>query len=754
MRQSPASSFRFSALPLWLTSALLPLWPEVSLASLGLWLVWQGLNHRDRPFPWHPVAIATLLCCPALIRALTRDWSAGHSGMLWLTGLVVSGLLLLSDQQRSQVMQSLGLAPLLSLPVALWANFANPPMLALGWGATGLWAIALLGNGTDQPERLTQTRRWLLGFAAAIGLGGGWWLGTFALRLGLGVGLLILALQQRWGPTLWQTWTRSPLGRLGVVSAGVGVGLLWPFPTAVLAPDPAGLLWRCAHDQIQHNLLRWLVGRGVQSVTTTCSTLTGVTADNMSGLLQLWAELGLLGLAALLTLGIVTGDRYHQLLDNSDLPRSQLAGGAAVLALWCVVLPFQADWLNSGLTPLLLGLCLAIPWTRSLPLHLPPAVDWLLLTALALQVNSAFWAAPLAWSWLVIRVIEQLQQRDWRGLGCWAAIALLFLPPLLWAQPTLEPSVTWSVYVLLGLGLVGATGLGRDRSLRILRWIGLLPLIWLLLNLQAIDWTIRISMGDLYINQVGILTVIATVPALLLTWRDRRWRGLYLLSSLAGGVIILGTASRICLGALVLSIGLTAVLNWQGRSQRSLLWLLPGFGLFLLGVAGLRPDLIGRYLEFYDPARIAIARCYASQAWFNGPVRFWVGNGYGQAAAVCQPPLTLNRVSHAHNFVLQLLADNGVLVLAIVLVGLAATLIRLWQPSQQSADADQQLLGQWLLVSLAIGLVLHLFEGSFFKLPLLQLLIGLLLGLPWLGQVIPATTPLAKGLPSSSSPLA
>ncbi|ABB58322.1 O-antigen ligase family protein [Synechococcus elongatus] len=754
MMPSPAGSFRVSVIPLWLASTLLPLWPEASLASLGLWLIWQTLSNRDRRFPWQPVAIATLLCSPAIVRALTRDWSVGQSEMLWLTGVIVSGWLSLSDQQRSQVTLSLGLAPLLSLPTLIWSDSLNPMMLTVTWAATGLWAIAILFNFTDQPQRLSPAWRWPLGIAAAIGLGGSWWLGSFTLRLGWGVGLLIVVLLQRWGITLWRTWTRSPLGRLGVISTGIGLGLLWPFPTAVLAPDPAGLLWRCAQDQIQHNLLRWLVGRGVQSVTTTCSTLTGETADNMSGLLQLWAELGLLGLAAVLTLGFVAGDRYRQLLASSDLPRSQLGGGAALLGFWVVMLLFQTDWLNSGLTPLLLGLSLAIPWTRSLPLRLPTTVDWLLLVALALQVNSAFWAVPLAGSWLVICVIEQLQQRDWRGLGCWATIALIFLPPVFWAKPTLDPSVTWSAYVLLGFGLIGSTGLGHDRSLRLLRWIGLLPLIWLLLNLQAIDWTIRISMGDLYINQVGILTVIATVPALLLTWRDRTWRGLYLLSSLAGGVIILGTASRICLGAFVLAIGMTGVLNWQGRSRRSLIWLLPGFGLLLLGVIALRPDLVGRYLEFYDPARIAIARCYVSQAWMNGPVSFWVGQGYGQAAAICQPPLTLNRVSHAHNFVLQLLADNGILVLAIVLVGLTATVIRLWQQIQQSADADQQLLRQWLLVSLVTGLVLHLFEGSFFKLPLLQLLIGLLLGLPWLGHLMPSRSPQTKGLPTSSSPLA
>ncbi|WP_338429316.1 hypothetical protein [Synechococcus elongatus] len=747
LSQLGQSQRRLVSLPLWIASGLLPLWPEVSLAGLGVWLALTWRNSRDRALSRtliYPLAIATLLCGPALI----RGWSVWQAGMLWLTGLVVSGVLLLTDQRRQELIESLSLAPVLSLPAVIWTDSLNEPTLALGWGVTGLWAIA-----TVLTPKAVPSGRWLTGLAAAIGLGGSWWLGSFGLRLGLLVGLFLLALQQSWGQRLWHACTRSPLRRLGLISLGVGSGLIWPFPTTILDPGPQGLLWRCAQDQIQHNTLRWLTGRGTQYVAETCANLTGVPAENMSGLLQLWAELGLLGLTAVFTLGIVTGDRYRQLLTDSALPRSQLSGGLAGLAVLALLLPFDSHWLTGGLTPVLLGVSLAIPWTRSRPLRLPAAVDWLLLAALALQVNSAFWAAPLAWSWLVIRLIEQLHQRDWRGLFCWAAIALLFLPPLFWAKPTFDPSVSWSAYVLLGLGLIGATGLGRDRSLRLLRWIGLLPLLWLLANLQAIDWTIRIGMGDLYINQVGILTVIATVPALLLTWHDRSWRGLYLLSTLAGTILVLGTASRICLGALVLVLGLTVVLNLRTCQWRSLLWLLPSIGLFGLGLAGLRPDLVGRYLEFYDPARLAIARCYATQAWINWPLSFWVGNGYSQAAAICQPPLTLNRVSHAHNFVLQLLADNGVLVLAIVLLGLALTLARLWQQTRSAREEADLLLGQWLLISLVIGVVLHLFEGSFFKLPLLQLLIGLVLGLPWLGNLTPVPQPTLQGRPVSDVPL-
>lgn len=739
------SKHQVTLLPLWIASGLLPLWPVASLASLGVWLVLEWVNFRDcvlRQSLLSPIAIATVLCCPALI----RGWSVWQCGTLWLTGVVVSAVLLLTDQRRQQLMASLSLAPLLSLPGLIWVDSRDVSSLALGWAATGLWAVAM----TVIPPPLTVvSRRWLHGVAAVIGLGGAWWFGSFALHLGLLTGLIVLALQQRWGQRLWRICTQSSLRCLGLLVAGISYGLLWPFPTAALAPEPQSLLWQCAHTQIQHNTLNWLAGIGAQSVTTTCADLTGVTGTSLSGLLQLWAELGLLGLTAVLTLGFVTGDRYCQLLASSDLPRSQLSGGTAVFALLILMLPFEPDWLNSGLAALLLGISLAIPWTRTLPTRLPTTVDWLLLAALALQVNSPFWAAPLVWSWLVIRLIEQLSQRDWRGIGAWVMIALLFWPSLVWADPMADPAVTWSDYAVLGLGVLGASGLGPNRSLRLLRWLGLLPLIWLFVNFQSIDWTSRISLGALSINQVGVLTMVATVPALLLVWRDRSARIPYLISSLAGGAIILGTASRICLGSLILAMGLVSILNWQGRSRRLLLWVLPSVSLLVIGFVALRPTLAARYLIFNDPARLAISHCYTSQAWLKGPLSFWLGNGYGHAEQICQPPLILAPVSHAHNFVLQLLVDNGVLVLAVVSISLAGTFARLWQQVRSATKDYRQLLWQWLLISFVIGVVLHLFEGTFFKLPCFQLLIGLLLGLPWLGNLTDASKA-PRVLPASS----
>lgn len=339
--------------------------------------------------------------------------------------------------------------------------------------------------------------------------------------------------------------------------------------------------------------------------------------------------------------------------------------------------------------------------------------------------------------------------------------------------------ITLSDYVMIVLAFVAGF---RLPALFWRRLFGLSALLLpvtggLSLSLQrAREPAERFHAGGLSVNQTAFLfgacltlSLAFLVPALARlraggdgaqTPRGRAGTAVALWSAatLANGFLVLQTLSRAGLGIPVLSLVLVGLVigrphllaaldaallqRFPGRDPRRLRWFV---GLGLLAVLLLVVVLVLRRV-YADPEnvlsdmnRLALLRCYFGVP-FTGNNRFLYGMGFATASqTICQNAGPLQNITHAHNILAQLAADNGIfamLCLLFVLVLLLRSARRLTAlPLRASA-----------LAALALAfycLVFLLIEGGWGKVTFLQALIGLAFSSLTMEVLRPVAAPVA-----------
>ncbi|RIK85376.1 MAG: hypothetical protein DCC67_03940 [Planctomycetota bacterium] len=333
------------------------------------------------------------------------------------------------------------------------------------------------------------------------------------------------------------------------------------------------------------------------------------------------------------------------------------------------------------------------------------AAGYLLVAA----VGAACWmtAPRVAWAWR--------SPLMWLGL----AYLLWCVASMAWS---IEPSLSLRKLAILGFMYVGAVGLASRFDLDDLAWITVLTFFGYLVVGVAAEaacgtlrpWSngYRFS-GTCHPNDQGLQCALLVLTAGFLTWRHRSrvWlQGALIAAGLAGLAM---TKSRTTLAALLVAVGLAAVVRWRGPRR----WIVVCGGLLLTCLAGLAAAFssVAARDGLADVAAMGRRENIGTlsgrlplwkQAWIEAQDRLIAGHGYG---AFWRERNVLRfskrfawHIPHAHNAYIDHVLATGLvgllLFLAWVITAAAAALRRAEQPGRASS---------YLVVSLIAFSLVH-----------------------------------------------
>ena len=273
--------------------------------------------------------------------------------------------------------------------------------------------------------------------------------------------------------------------------------------------------------------------------------------------------------------------------------------------------------------------------------------------------------------------------------------------------------------------------------------------------------------GEMSVNQTAFLTGITLTLSLAACFR---WRGLAqrcaVLTAMAMTALSFATGSRLALlGAPLAALVSLALIDWRHRhkpamaneseattaqpgtrglrSRAKAMMLTAGviagsLVLFQSGRGWLLQNYVSRKLVG-DQGRLDVLACYTTLPFSDGS-RWALGAGFGEAGRrFCDEDVGIY-VSHAHNFVAQLMGESGLIATVAVLAALAA----LWSPilnrktssddsPAPSSDAAQSTAISLFMAAYFFILLFALFELAFLKVTVLECLIGYLLSMSFCG---------------------
>lgn len=307
-------------------------------------------------------------------------------------------------------------------------------------------------------------------------------------------------------------------------------------------------------------------------------------------------------------------------------------------------------------------------------------------------------SALSAWAttaWITLEALRQTRALPWSwGI---ATILLLNIRGIVRGDgPQPVSHMDWVLIIsafLLGFGRSGRAWRRTAALTCAACMLGVLlqgPVVW-----EFAWWGIEYKLPTLTQNQTAFLAGFCTVcgiQALLLS-RRRIWWLLLIPCVLGCLVLARATTSRAGLGLVPVSLVLALAVN-----SRSLLWdwgrrrlriALPWLLLPLIGLAGLLhlwgvrwsqlTSLYGQENVLSDLGRFNVYRCYLGLP-FQGENRLLYGVGYQNSwQKWCTAEVVGRPLSHAHNLLLQIWGDTGVISSVLVLVCLGLMLRRLWQ---------------------------------------------------------------------------
>jgi O-antigen ligase len=392
-------------------------------------------------------------------------------------------------------------------------------------------------------------------------------------------------------------------------------------------------------------------------------------------------------------------------------------------------------------------------------------LDWIQSVILALAVIALFQQTDLQISsglvliWLVLSLLRQAHAHPWT----FVLLGLLMLN-LRWVVLDEGPTPVSPVDYILMLTAFGC-GFGRAPAwwLRQASIIAVATLIGVGLQLDVVAdfayYGIEYHIAALTKNQTALLAGLASLCSLIGLLAARlAWSRLLHTLCLAAGLILLraadsraglGMVGIAVLGAALMAFGprLVALARRRfGPLRRQLL--IGGFvvvAVLLMAwlLMQLRPDLspasggagggwsYGEENLENDIARLRLWNCYLGLP-FTGSNRFIWGVGYEKAWRVlCTAQQVGRPLSHAHNLLLQVWAENGFVGAVFFLVWLGWIFRRIAKNIRQASAGRGRIV---LFASSAVVIYLlgfNLVELGMVKIPLFLLFFGLFLAFPF-----------------------
>ncbi|MCT0219125.1 O-antigen ligase family protein [Synechococcus sp. CS-1329] len=246
--------------------------------------------------------------------------------------------------------------------------------------------------------------------------------------------------------------------------------------------------------------------------------------------------------------------------------------------------------------------------------------------------------------------------------------------------------------------------------------------------------------GALSVNQTAFLCGLTLCQSAIVAIRSRgRLRTLMTLAALTSALAAFATGSRLAVLLPPLLVGTALALTRRSPvwRPRRITLVIGAAALALVLVVAHQSGLGSWLLQMFgerkstgDDGRIAVLACYLGLPFLE-PGFWFFGAGYGAARVrFCDEDVGIT-VSHAHNFIVQIIADSGLISAAAVTVTAVLVFGRLKRllPASTGAGAtDHQahVIAPALLASCLFLLIFNSFELTTMKVTMLIALFGFL----------------------------
>ena len=341
-------------------------------------------------------------------------------------------------------------------------------------------------------------------------------------------------------------------------------------------------------------------------------------------------------------------------------------------------------------------------------------------------------------AWVMAQLVVAPIQKRW---ALWPiAFLILTTARTWWLYEMPHPAASEDILLIVA-SFMATCGIKKNRLEMLLKAnLGALPIIWIAgINqnmMQGIilraPWVPNFMVGK---NQCAYVIGILLIISICWTWSSKDNKKAQTLSGLMTAVALVmlwQIQSRAALLAGFLGLAIVYLMQQAKKEKlkKSIGICVALAAAVIFSIRIMRPNSVITPLgfDFYsDLGRLQVQECFVNLP-LTGNNRFIYGVGFERGGLFCKQEVISGVLDHAHNLYIQLWANAGILGIG----GLLLCLIMIFSKWNQIYRKDStSFLTMVGIAGTAYTLIQGLFDASIIYWPLLQVLTGMLLAIPF-----------------------
>ena len=341
-------------------------------------------------------------------------------------------------------------------------------------------------------------------------------------------------------------------------------------------------------------------------------------------------------------------------------------------------------------------------------------------------------------AWVMTQLVVAPIQKRW---ALWPiAFLILTTARTWWLYEMPHPAASEDILLIVA-SFMATCGIKKNRLEMLLKAnLGALPIIWIAginqnmmqgIMLRA-PWVPNLMVGK---NQCAYVIGILLIISICWIWSSKDNKKAQTLSGLMTAVALVmlwQIQSRAALLAGFLGLAIVYLMQQAKKEKlkKSIGICVALAAAVIFSIRIMRPNSVITPLgfDFYsDLGRLQVQECFVNLP-LTGNNRFIYGVGFERGGLFCKQEVISGVLDHAHNLYIQLWANAGILGIGGLLLCLIMILSKWNQIYKKDLTSFLTMVG---IAGTAYTLIQGVFDASILYWPLLQILTGMLIAIPW-----------------------
>jgi len=341
-------------------------------------------------------------------------------------------------------------------------------------------------------------------------------------------------------------------------------------------------------------------------------------------------------------------------------------------------------------------------------------------------------------AWLIKSQILCDKNRRW---AMWPMAFLILALARTWWQYEMPHPVAGQDILIIVASFMATCGIKGNKLEMLLKTnLVALPIVWIAgINqnmMQGIllkaPWVPNFMAGK---NQCAYLIGLLLIISVCWLWSSKGYKKAQIASGVMAAIatiMLWQLQSRAALITTFIALAIVFLMQQaKGRKiKKSIGICVAVAATVILSIKLMRPNSVITPLgfDFYsDLGRLQIQECFVNLP-LTGNNRFIYGVGFERGGLFCKQEVISGVLDHAHNLYIQLWANAGILGIGGLLICLAMIFSKWNQIYKKDLTSFLTMVG---IAGTAYTLIQGLFDASILYWPLLQILTGVLIAIPW-----------------------